>query len=137
MEENMTLLKYLAIGLCVALFAGCSSAYEAPDQEMIDLQDVRQLLHMAGRRTGRPPAKLSDLDSFQAKYSEGYNALKSGDYVVLWGTPLKMGKDAGKSEIVVAYGKKVPTDGGYVLTTAGKVTKMSPAEFAAAPKPRK
>jgi hypothetical protein len=134
----MTLLKYVAIALCAGLFAGCSfGGAEAPDQEMLDLQEVRQLLHMAERRAGRPPARLSALDPFQAKYQESYNLVKSGDYVILWGTPIKIGGDAGKPEIVVAYGKNVPTTGGYVLTSAGKVTKMTPAEFASAPKAKK
>jgi hypothetical protein len=39
--------------------------------------------------------------------------------------------------LVLAYGKAVPTGGGYVLTSAGKVTKMSAAEFASAPKKKK
>jgi hypothetical protein len=104
---------------------------------MIELQDVRQLLHMAARRTGHAPARLADLGAFQGKYPEAYNSLKSGNFVVHWGTPIKMGGDAGKPEILVAYGKDVPTKGGYVLTSGGKVTEMSAAEFASAPKAKK
>jgi hypothetical protein len=100
----------------------------------MDLQEVRQLLVAAERKTGHPPTRLSDLDPFQAKYAEAYNSVKSGDHVVLWGTPIKKG---GEPEMVVAYGKDVPTDGGYVLTSAGRVTKMSAAEFASAPKTKK
>jgi hypothetical protein len=131
----MTLLKYLVFGLGAVLIAGCSfGGAAAPDQDMIDLQDVRQLLHMAARRTGHPPARLADLDRFQEKYPEGYNSVKSGNLVVLWGTPIKMGADAGKPEMVVAHGKDVPTKGGYVLTSAGKVIAMTAAEFASAPR---
>ena len=39
-----------------------------------------------------------------------------------------------KGEAVVAYEKQVPTDGGYVLLSAGSVKKMTAEEFAAAPK---
>jgi hypothetical protein len=104
---------------------------------MVDLQEVKQLLFAAARRTGNPPARLADLDPFQTKYPEAYHSVKSGDHVVLWGTPIKKTGDVGKPEMVLAYGKNVPTDGGYVLTSAGTVTKMSAAEFAAAPKTKK
>jgi hypothetical protein len=104
---------------------------------MSDLQDLKQLLRTAAKRAGHPPARLSDLDPFQSKYPEVYQSVKSGDLVVLWGTPLKTEKDAGKPELVLAYGKDVPTDGGYVLTSAGNVTRMSAAEFASAPRAKK
>jgi hypothetical protein len=110
---------------------------------MTDLQGIMHLLHVAARQTGRPPARLSDLDPFQSKWPEAYNSVKSGDFVVLWGTPInwgmpiKMKGDVGRPEMVLAHGKAVPTDGGYVLTSAGKVTKMSAAEFASALKIKK
>jgi hypothetical protein len=114
---------------------------------MSDLQEVKQMLLMAARRAGHPPVRLADLDPFQAKYQETYNLVKSGNFVVLWGAPVlwgtstktgtKTGGDVGKPEIVLAYGKDVPTNGGYVLTSAGNITKMSPAEFASAAKTKK
>ncbi len=104
---------------------------------MIDLQVVGKLLNAAARRLGHPPARLSELESFQGKYEEAYNSVKAGDFVVLWGTPLQKAGEPGKPAIVLAYGKDVPTAGGYVLTSAGKVTKMSAAEFASAPKTKK
>jgi hypothetical protein len=135
---TMTLPKYAVIALCAGLMAGCSSgAAKAKNQEMTDLQELKQLLRAAAKRTGHPPARLSDLDLFQAKYPEVYNLVKSGDLVVLWETPINMEKDAGKPEKVLAYGKDVPTNGGYVLMSAGNVTKMSAAEFASAPKAKK
>ena len=104
---------------------------------MNDLHELKQLLRAAAKRTGHPPAGLSDLDLFQAKYPEAYKLVKSGDLVVLWGTPIKMEKDARMPEMVLAYGKDVPQGGGYVLTSEGNVTKMSAAEFASAPKAKK
>ena len=133
----MTLRKSVAIALCAGLLAGCSGGAKPPDQDMVDLQDLEHLLHVAALRTGHPPARLADLDRFQAKYPEAYQSVKSGNLVVLWGTPLLTEKDVGKPEVVLAYGKAVPTDGGYVLMSAGKVTKMSAAEFASAPKTKK
>jgi hypothetical protein len=132
----MNLPKYAILALCAGLLVGCSSG-TVTNQGRSDLQELKQLLHAAAKRAGHAPAKLSDLDLFQAKHPEVYNLLKSGDLVVLWGTPLKTEKDAGKAEMVLAYGKDVPADGGYVLTSAGNVTKMSATEFASAPKARK
>ena len=42
--------------------------------------------------------------------------------------------ETGKNEAVVAYEKDAPTNGGYVLLSAGSVKKMTASEFAAAPK---
>ena len=134
----MTLLKYLLIGLCAGLFAGCSSrGANVTNAEMIDLLEVGKLLRIAARQTGDPPAQLSDLEPFKAKYLEAYNAVNSGDFVVVWETPIEIGGDGGKPEMVLAYGKDVPTNGGYVLMSSGKVTKMSPTEFASAPRAKK
>jgi hypothetical protein len=120
----MTLPKYVAIALCAGFLAGCSPDKEL-DQGLANLQELKQLLRTAAKRLGHPPARLSDLNSFQAKYPEVYDLVKSGDLVVLWGTPIKMEKDAGKADMVLAYAKDVPTDGGNVLTSGGNVTRMS------------
>jgi hypothetical protein len=134
----MTLHKHVLFALCVGLLAGCSSGGgNAINQEMTDLQELNQLLRAAAKRAGHPPARLADLDRFQAKYQEVYDSVKSGNLVVLWGTPIVTDKDVGKPEMVLAYGKDVPTGGGYVLTSGGKVTQMSAAEFASAPKAKK
>jgi len=53
------------------------------------------------------------------------------------GTPPKGEGDVGNNEVVLAYEKKVPTEGGYVLMSAGTVMKMSAAEFTSAPKGKK
>jgi hypothetical protein len=141
----MTLLKYMVIALCAGFLAGCSSGGGiVATQEMLDLEEVKRLLHTAASKIGHPPARLADLEGFQKKWPEAYNSLKSGDYVVLWGTPINWGTpiskskgDVGKPEMVLAYEKAAPTDGGYVLTSAGNVTKMSAAEFASATKTKK
>jgi hypothetical protein len=80
------------------------------------------------------PAGVADLDRYKAMFRRGYEAVKSGSVVVLWGTPLKGEGDVGKGEVVLAYKKGVPTDGGFVLMSAGSVKKMTVAEFKAASK---
>jgi hypothetical protein len=128
----MTLVRglLLAAGLC--LLAGCSSrprGQAAP--ELTVLQDVNGLLHSAAG-AGRPPANLADLARYESMYPQAYAKVKSGDVVVLWRTPLQGEGESGKGEVVVAYEKGVPTDGGYVLLSAGTVKKMSASEFASA-----
>jgi hypothetical protein len=129
-------LVVVAAGL--SALAGCSSRPRGEvARQYTLLEDVSDLLHSAAATARRPPAKLADLDRFQSMYPRGYDAIKSGAVVVLWGTPLKGEGQAGKGETVVAYEKDVPTNGGYVLLSAGTVKKMTAAEFEAAPKAAK
>jgi hypothetical protein len=96
---------------------------------------VADLLRASARPDGRGPARLTDLDQFQSTYSRGYQAIKSGEVVVVWGGGVRGEGEAVKgSGEVVAYEKATPTEGGYVLLTSGEVKRMSAAEFNAAPK---
>ena len=126
----------LAVAGGLALVAGCSSgtgggggtAAAAPPA----FQELSDLLHAAGAE--HPPASLADLNRYKGKFLRGYEAVKSGEIVVLWGTPVKGEGEVGKDEQVIAYEKDVPTNGGYVLMSAGTIKKMSASEFNAAPK---
>jgi hypothetical protein len=91
------------------------------------------LLQSAGGATNHVPAGLADLDRFQSINARGYAAVKSGADVVLWGVLLQGERQAGKDEVVVAYQKAVPSDGGHVLLSAGIVKKMTASEFNFAP----
>jgi hypothetical protein len=126
----------LAAGL--SLLAGCSSRPQVDTPPVYTaLQDVNDLLHSATDANRRPPAGLADLDRYRSLYPRGYAAIQSGEVVVLWGATLKGEGEAGRDEAVVAYEKGVPTEGGYVLLSAGTVKKMTAAEFNAAPKAAK
>ena len=131
----MAWLRWVVVVAGFAALPGCSSrppGVTAP--EFAELQEVSDLLHAAAGAAGRPPARLEDLNRYQSLFPRGYAAVKSGDVVVLWGTPLKGEGEVGKDEVVVAYEKAVPADGGFVLLSAGTVKKMTAAEFNAAPK---
>lgn len=133
----LTLFVVLAVGF--GLLAGCSSRPETGEETSAaidNLRGVNDLLHSAAGATGRVPAHVADLSRYQKMSPRGYEAVKSGDIVVLWGAAVKGEEDVGKDETVLAYEKDVPTEGGYVLLSAGTVTKMTVAEFQAAPKSR-
>src|SRR5687767_12141640 len=122
----------------LALGVGCSGPGGGGGEQVPQegtLQEVADILRASTRPDGRGPARATDLDQFQSVYSRGYQAIKSGDVVVLWGGGMKGEGEAAKgSGEVVAYEKGVPTDGGYVLLTSGEVKKMSASEFSAAPR---
>jgi hypothetical protein len=119
---------------------GCSSTPptggEAVASRTEELNDVAGLLRMSSGPGGKGPGKVQDLAKFESGYPAGYAAIKSGDIVVVWGVTMGGEGDTGTEE-VVAYDKKVPTDGGMVLLVNGKVKQMTAAEFAAAPKAKK
>jgi hypothetical protein len=123
-----------AAAIAGGLLAGCSKqpVGEAAASPTL-LQEVNDMLHQAGA-SGRPPAKAADLGRFQAMYPRGYEAVKSGDVVVVWGTPIKGEGEVGKDEQLLAYEKNAPTEGGFVLLSAGTVKKVSASEFNALPK---
>jgi hypothetical protein len=136
----MTHWKWLWIVVCCSALAGCSSKpgggvggeLAAAPRALFDLND---LLHSVAGMDGRPAGQLSDLDKRRSLFPQGYNAVKNGDIIVLWGTtPKGEGAIAKGGEQLVAYEKAVPTDGGYVLYSGGTIKKMTAAEFAAAPK---
>jgi len=131
----MTPVRCVMLAAGFGLLAGCSSRpRERAAPEFGLLQEVNDLLHSSAGALGRPPAKLDDLSKHKSSYPRGYEAVQSGAVVVLWGAALKGEGDAGKDEAVLAYEKATPTEGGYVLLSAGTVKKMTATEFNTAPK---
>jgi hypothetical protein len=131
----MDRVRFVVVVFCLCLLAGCSSRSKgkAPGGQLV-LQEVNDLLHAASGATGRPAAALTDLNQYQGMFPRGYAAVQSGAVTVFWGTPLKGEGEVGKDEVVVAFQKGVPTEGGFVLLSAGTVKKMTAAEFGTAPK---
>src|SRR5438128_261387 len=131
----MELVRWMVIAAGLGLLAGCSSRPkgQAPPEFTV-LQEVNDLLRSAAGAAGRSSAQLADIGPYQSMYPRGHAAVTSGDVLVLWGTALKGEGEAGKGEVVVAYEKGAPTNGGYVLLSAGTVKKMTVAEFNAAPR---
>jgi len=65
----------------------------------------------------------------------GFVSQYTGDVVVVWGAKMAgEGSSGSGTGEVIAYEKKVPTEGGFVLLTSGTVKQMTADEFKAAPK---
>jgi hypothetical protein len=128
---DMSHSRWVVILAGLSLLGGCSSA---PPQEDIPVIVTLQEVHGLLVSPDRPPNSLDDVVGSRWLYQSGYEAISSGDVVVLWGITPKGEGEAGKDETVIAYEKDVPTNGGYVLLSAGTVKKMTAGEFAAAPK---
>jgi hypothetical protein len=118
---------------------GCSGpggkgAEQTPEQQV--LSEVADMLRATTQPNSRGPTKLADLNRVKSLYPRGYEAIKSGQVVDLWGTNSVKGEGEiakGGGEIV-AYEKDAPSSGGYVLLSSGEVKQMTAAEFSAAPK---
>ncbi len=136
----MTLTRTLTVAaaLVIPVAAGCGSKSGSGDSihpQAALLQEVADLLRAAGE--GRPPAKAADLARFEAAFPAAYQAVKSGAVVVVWGAKMAgEGESASAPADVIAYEKKVPAEGGWVLLQNGKVKEMTADEFKAAPKAR-
>jgi len=117
---------------------GCSSGAgsdEATPPEVAALNEVGDMLRAVD--SPKPPATLADLSSSASFYSRGYEAVKSGEIVVVWGAKMAGEGDASSGnapKAVIAYEKKTPSDGGYVLLQDGTVEQMSSEQFGTAPK---
>ncbi|HEV8061879.1 MAG TPA: hypothetical protein VGP68_18515 [Gemmataceae bacterium] len=131
----MTKFRLTSFVFCFLLVGGCSSAGPTKDDpQSTDFQELGELFHAAASKVGHAPTKLADLGTARGMFPKAYESVKSGEVIVLWGTSPKGEGDVGNDEVVLAYEKKVPTEGGYVLMSAGTVKKMTAAELNSAPK---
>ena len=125
--------------LC-GLVAGCgrgdsSSQANPPDSQY--LTSLAEDYRMYSISHKRPPAKVADLQALKTMASPAVAKVNNGEIVVEWGAKLpSLNEDAGSPAApeILAYGKDVPTQGGYVLHLDRTVSEMSADEFKAAPK---
>ncbi|MDB5309964.1 MAG: hypothetical protein JWO38_4166 [Gemmataceae bacterium] len=123
----------IAVALVIGLSAGCSRREAAADPETAEkqgrLQEVFDLVTAYTEQRKRPPAADRDLRPFENAFPTGFDAVRTGQIVVLWGASPAAGSDA-----VLAYYKTVPAEGGWVLLQNGTVKEMAPDEFGKTPK---
>lgn len=95
------------------------------------LGEVGTLYRDYTAEANKPPQKLDDLSKLAGGTQFANDFLTRGDIVAFYNA--KVSDDA--SGTVLAYEKKVPAGGGFVLMQDGKtVKKMTADEFQAAPK---
>jgi hypothetical protein len=116
----------------VGLATGCSSpnTTAALEQEgKTALEELGLALKNLADEGKKPPAKVADLEAVDPYLPTAGGKIRTGELVYVWGAAYASGGTQ-----VVAYEKKVPNEGGYVLLQDGTVKKMSAAEFQSAPK---
>lgn len=118
----------VAGGACV----GCGDGERkgaAGEPGELALKDLGEFLKNLPADGKKPPTKMAEFEPLEPMAPVAGPALKDGSIVYLWGAGYA---ESGKK--VVAYEKKTPTEGGYVLLQNGTVEKMSADEFKSAPK---
>ena len=135
------LLRLIAVALATSFALGCSSNTGGGGNSIAPqtaaLQEVADLLRAASA-DGRAPTKQADLTRFASAYPQGYQAVKSGEVVVIWGAKMAGEGEAGSApKNIIAYEKKAETEGGWVLLQNGTVKEMTADEFKTAPKAKK
>lgn len=121
------------------LLTGCGSSNPSNTAEALGpqttLQEVGGLVQMYSGENRKGPAKPADLAKYEPGYPLGYRAVQSGEVVVVWGATIAgEGEAASAPANVVAYEKKAPAEGGWVLLQNMTTKQMTADEFKAAPK---
>lgn len=135
--KNRICLSFLLLG--ISLLVGCSSSSSsgkgATPGRSDELQELATILPLYCGEHRKGPSKPADLAKYETAAPLGYHALTTGEILLVPGAMMAgEGDVASAAESVVAYEKKVPTEGGAVLLSNGKVKQMTAEEFKAASK---
>jgi hypothetical protein len=133
------MIRLMAFLFLACILVGCASSASGPSAAEMGkepiLHEVGGLIRVYSGENGRGPKQPADLAKYENGYPLGYAAVRSGEVVVVWGAKVAGEGDAGSAPPdVVAYEKKTPTDGGWVLLQNGTVKEMTASEFKSAPK---
>lgn len=132
----------LAGWICLLSVAGCSSSTNSggsgtPGNADL-LHEVKGLISAYSGETKHGPRSADVLTKYEQGFPLGMNAIRKGDIVVVWGVKMIVEEGSGGTQggttDIIAYEKKVPTEGGSVLLHNGTVRTMTADEFKAAPK---
>lgn len=130
---------------CLIGFTGCSSSTNsggagAPGNADL-LHEVKGLISAYSGEAKQGPRGVDVLAKYEQGFPLGMNALRKGDIVVVWGVKMIVEEGSGGTQggttDIIAYEKKVPTEGGSVLLHNGTVKTMTADEFKNAPKAKK
>ena len=137
-SRNWTAAGYLVGFLCLA--GGCGGSQSpTPENPMegVALGEIAEAYRAYSVLKNSPPTKLADLEPMTDLSPIGIEALKSGEIMLNYGAKLPDFAEEGGQSIapeILAYQKKVPTEGGYILQLDRRIKKMTADEFKAAPK---
>jgi hypothetical protein len=131
-------LARVLLAACVSI-AGCGDRGPmTPEQlDVAKLNDVAEILRVFQISKGRPPQSIKELSDPRFSNLQGYEAIRSGQVVVLWGATLpETGEEptGATSDEVLAYLNPVPDSGGPVLMRDRRVRTLTAEEFRASPK---
>jgi len=144
MQPNSRRSAPLAAGLlALAALGGCGGAspqqvQQQESMEAIGLRSLGNAYRTISVANGRPPKGMAEVEQAAAADPAGLAGINASNVVVVWGATLPdLSEEPGKvkSDKVLAYEKKVPEQGGYVLMLDRTVRPMTPEEFKAAPRP--
>jgi hypothetical protein len=131
------IIRFLLFCGIAILPVGCSSgsAEKSPTREWDVSDDLTEVGYMirsyVASSNGKGPKTIQDLAKFSLEGARGFESLKAGKIVVVWGGTIAGEGGEGGSEKVLAYEKDAATSGGFVLFENGKVKKLSASEFQA------
>jgi hypothetical protein len=107
-----------------ATVIGCGPAADTPYPRSNLMSQLGNLIQAHADEKKKPPTHLDDLLAYEPMSPGAFAAVRDGDVVLAWKTPMAAG-----SQKVVAYEKDVPDKGGLVLRQDGQVVTMSAQEF--------
>ncbi len=128
----------LALGSPMVFAVGCgSSGGKASLADRIErdrqgsLGELGQMLRIRKADANKPPAKVTDLAKYEPGFPGGFQKVWRGEIVLMLGASV----EDGASETILAFEKRAPEDGGYVLMQDGTtIEKLTADEFRAATK---
>jgi hypothetical protein len=126
----MTRRLLLAWGLGLA--AGCAPSATAPegkpeDPAATELREVFELVSLATAEGGKPPKGVKDLAKYESAYPLGFDRLRAGKLVAVWG----VGPDPASAGLL-AHEKDAAAAGGWVVRRNGQVEKLTADQVRAA-----
>jgi hypothetical protein len=118
----------------LTLAPGCANRNAASPEDgspqVVRLQEIFRMAQMRKKGNQPPATRIEDFKQAELAYPQGFQALRSGACVFVWGAYTNPSAD--RATTVLAYEKEVPSQGGYVVMLDGKVKTMTAEEFNAA-----
>ena len=138
------MLTSVALAFLFTVGCGREAAAKARLKKINDLTQIGLFYHYYEDSHHKAPASAEDLASYAALYpqkgpdfvkvQQAVQALRSGQYVIIWGSTIQEMLKAGITVQILGYEKDAPTAGGVVLMGDGHTEHVTLAEFQSTPK---